>query len=263
MTDIEVAQQAKAANMKAVLIKSHVTCTADRAQIASKVADFPVFGGIALNYPVGGINPAAVDTAFRLGAKEVWMPTIHAAHYLTDFGHAPLFSKVLHAGIKGIGLLNNDGTLKQEVLEVVELIAQNDGILGTGHISPKEAMALVPAAKKMGVRKIMITHPLSPLLDYSVADLREMLSRGATMLEHNLNDTTQSLQHPISPAKIADAIKAVGAATVVMSTDTGQMHNPAPVAAMEIFIGKMLDLGISRQDIAVMTADNPAKMLGI
>ncbi len=42
----------------------------------------PVYGGIVLNLNVGGINPAAVDVALKMGAVEVWMPPIHSlAHY--------------------------------------------------------------------------------------------------------------------------------------------------------------------------------------
>ncbi len=40
--------------------------TADRAEIASDQAGFPVFGGIALNLPVGGLNPEAVEVALKM-----------------------------------------------------------------------------------------------------------------------------------------------------------------------------------------------------
>jgi hypothetical protein len=43
-----------------------VVITADRAEIAGEQAGFPVFGGIALNLPVGGLNPEAVEVALRI-----------------------------------------------------------------------------------------------------------------------------------------------------------------------------------------------------
>jgi hypothetical protein len=249
--------------MKAILLKNHVTGTGDRAEIASRVVDFPVFGGIALNLPVGGVNPQAVEMALRMGAKEVWMPTIHAEHYLKAVDNVPMFAKLLKSGIKGINLLQPDGSLKNEVREVLALIAQYDGILATGHISIQEAMALVPEAKKMGIKKIVVTHPLSPMENYSISDMKQILALGATMLEHVVNDITHQMKNPIPASKIADAIKALGPETAIMSTDSGQVINPAPVCSMENFIREMLDHGIPEKDILLMTRDNPAGMLGI
>jgi hypothetical protein len=263
VNDIEAAKQAKEAKMKAILLKNHVTGTGDRAQIASQVVGFPVFGGIALNLPVGGVNPQAVEMALRMGAKEVWMPTIHAAHYLKEVDNVPMFAKLLKSGIKGINLLNQDGSLTNGVREVLALIAQYDGIMATGHISIQEAMALVPEAKNIGVKKIVVTHPLSPMENYSINDMKEILARGATMLEHVVNDITHQMKNPIPASKIAEAIKALGAETAIMSTDSGQVINPAPVCSMENFIREMLDHGIPEKDIMLMTRDNPAGMLGI
>lgn len=263
VNDIEAANQAKEAGMKAILIKNHMTCTADRAEIVSKITGFPVFGGVALNLPLGGLNPQAVDTALRMGAKEVWMPTLHAEEYLADGSHVPMFNKVLKSGLKGINILDQDGILKPEVLEIISMIAEKDAILGTGHISVKEAMVLVPMAKKMGVKKIFVTHPLSTMLNYTISDLKEILEKGATMIEHNINDTTHQMKHPISPDIIAEAILAVGAETAIMSTDGGQIINPRPVEMLESFISLMLDLGVSEKDIAMMVRDNPARMLEI
>jgi hypothetical protein len=263
VNDIEAAKQAKEAKMKAILLKNHVTGTGDRAQIASQVVGFPVFGGIALNLPVGGVNLQAVEMALRMGAKEVWMPTIHAAHYLKEVDNVPMFAKLLKSGIKGINLLNQDGSLTNGVREVLALIAQYDGIMATGHISIQEAMALVPEAKNIGVKKIVVTHPLSPMENYSINDMKEILARGATMLEHVVNDITHQMKNPIPASKIAEAIKALGAETAIMSTDSGQVINPAPVCSMENFIREMLDHGIPEKDIMLMTRDNPAGMLGI
>ncbi|MCR4431154.1 MAG: DUF6282 family protein [Tepidanaerobacteraceae bacterium] len=263
VNDIEAANQAKEAGMKAILIKNHMTCTADRAQIASHVVGIPVYGGIALNLPIGGINPQAVDAALRMGAKEVWMPTLHADAYLADGSHVPMFNNVLQPGLKGINILDENGNLKKEVLEVLALIAEKKAILGTGHISIKEAMVLVPQAKKMGIDKIIVTHPLSTMLNYTINDLKEILEKGAAMIEHNINDTTHQMKHPIKSELIANAIMVVGADTAIMSTDGGQVINPRPVEMMENFISQMLDLGISEKDIITMVRENPARMLEI
>ena len=264
LNDVEIAQQAKAAGMRAVLLKSHTECTAARAKIASYVTGgFPVFGAIALNYSVGGLNPEAVRNAVRMGAKQVYMPTIHAAHYLKEVDSVPMFAALLKGGIRGLNLLKDNGNLKDEVLEIIDIIAEADVVLATGHISIEEAMPLVETAHQRGVKKIVVTHPTSPMEAYTIADMKEILSKGATMLEQVVNDTTHQMKNPISPSVIADAIRACGAANTIMSTDSGQVINPAPVISLENFICLMLEAGIPEEDVKCMTRDNPAKMLGI
>ena len=73
------------------------------------------------------------------------------------------------------------------------------------------------------------------------------------MLEHVVNDITHQMKTPIPASKIADAIKALGPETSIMSTDSGQVINPAPVCSMENFIREMLDHGVAEK--AVMLID--------
>jgi len=265
LNDVEIVKQAKDAGMRAVLLKSHTECTAGRAQIASYVNDgFPAFGTLALNYSVGGLNPEAVRTAIRMGAKQVYMPTIHAKHYLQQVEAVPMFAKLLKGNVEGgLYLLKEDGTLKDEVLEIIDIIAEADIVLATGHISIEEAMVLVEAAAKRGCKKIVVTHPTSPMEAYTHEDMKKIVELGATMLEHVVNDTTHQMKNPIPASVIADAIKATGVQNTIMSTDSGQVINPVPVESMENFITLMLEEGISEEDIRMMTVDNPAKMLGI
>ena len=50
---IEAAEEAKAAGMAAIAVKSHSTDTSSRAETARRRTGFPVVGGVVLNYPVG------------------------------------------------------------------------------------------------------------------------------------------------------------------------------------------------------------------
>jgi len=69
LNDVELAFSAKENGMRAILVKNHYFETAGRAQLATDVADFPVFGGIALNLTNGGLNKHAVKMALKMGAK--------------------------------------------------------------------------------------------------------------------------------------------------------------------------------------------------
>ena len=79
MDDIDVAVVAKRKGIRGLVLKNHVTMTADRAVLVMKaVPGIEIFGGIVLNNAVGGINPAAVEWMQRLSGgrgKVVWLPT--------------------------------------------------------------------------------------------------------------------------------------------------------------------------------------------
>src|SRR5687767_7121390 len=79
LDDLALVEQARAAGMRGILLKSHVFSTAERAWLLRKLyPDFLTFGGITLNHSVGGLNPKAVEAALKLGAVQVWMPTLSA-----------------------------------------------------------------------------------------------------------------------------------------------------------------------------------------
>ncbi|MDI7259222.1 MAG: DUF6282 family protein [Thermodesulfobacteriota bacterium] len=263
MNDVDLARMAKQEGMRAILIKSHVVITADRAEIASEQADFPVFGAIALNLPVGGLNLEAVEVALKMGAKEVWMPTIHASHYVAQKDHVPTLAKAVKEGMKGLHLLNEDGSLKEELYPIFKKIAEYDVALGTGHIALQEAKKVIEEAAKTGVKKIIVTHPLATFVNYTYEDMKWCLENGAMYLEHVFNDVTRQVAYPITQKTIADAIRAIGAKNIVMSTDSGQWLNPIPAQSMGIYIKDMLDLGISEEDVRMMVSTNPARMLGL
>ena len=79
--------------MRGVVFKIHHGDTSGRIPIVREVMGdaIEIYGGITLNSPVGGFNPFAVDTAIKMGAKMVWMPTISSLNHLEKLG-APHFS---------------------------------------------------------------------------------------------------------------------------------------------------------------------------
>lgn len=260
-SDIEMAREAKNTGMGGIVIKNHFTTTADRAALAREITGFPVFGGLVLNSPVGGLNPEAVEVSLKFGAKIIWMPTIYAEDQLKDPGVVKMFNMAIGPDTKGISLIDQYLGVKDEVKEILDLIIEYQAILATGHISKNEANLLVEEANKMGVKKIILTHPLSPMFDYTTEEIRELVTKGVSLVEFSVLDTTEVVSKPISAKLIADTIKVIGAKNAVMATDGGQTVNPSPVKMMQDYIDTMLGLGISEKDIKTMVCDNPAKML--
>jgi len=262
LDDIEVAKQAKKAGMAAIVLKNHITCTADRAQIARNVVDFSVFGGIVLNWGVGGLNPTAVANAIKLGAVAVWMPTIDAAHFLKDPSAVPMLTAGRRILPRGITILDKTGKLTEELRPILELIAEHDLILATGHLAPEESLVLIKAAVKAGVNKLVVTHPEASFINFQEDALKEIVQQGG-LIEHVYAYCTPIVREMVQPSKIAKMIRFIGAENVLMASDGGQSVNPPPVEMFKEFMVKMLENGVSEHEIYVMTHENPAKLLDL
>jgi hypothetical protein len=255
LDDIQLAREAAAAGMRGLLLKSHSTLTADRATLAQTHAGaaVEVWGGLALNDPVGGFNPAAVHAAIAFGAREIWMPTRNTLNENRRENHGDI----------GLTIFDADGAIRDEVHEILHLIAQADVILGTGHISVKETLALVPAARTAGVRRILITHPSAPFTDFPLDQQRELARRGC-FFEHCWVFTTPLLKQMgnyVDPARILNDIRQVGWETAVLSTDYGQADNPSPVEGLRASVAACLADGFTEEQVRRMGAENPAALV--
>lgn len=255
LDDIELARAAAAAGMRGVLVKSHSTLTADRAAIAQAHAGVPVevWGGLALNDPVGGLNPAAVEAAIAFGAREVWMPTRNTRNENRFDGK----------GAHGLTVFDEAGGLKGAVHDILRLIAEADIILGTGHVSVEESMALVAAAREAGVKRILITHPSAPFTNFP-PDLQGDLARQGCYFEHCWVFTTpllQSMGKFTSAARILSDIRQVGWEVTVLATDYGQADNAPPVDGLRAFAAACLAAGFTPAQVRRMGAENSAALV--
>jgi len=268
-TEVDLARQMLDAGYKAVLFKSHHAINADRAQLVSKIVPgIDVFGGVVLNHPVGGINPLAVEAAIGFGAKEVWMPTLHAANHIKKIGVAgyPKHTLVESArrprlSVEGISILDSSGELIPKVGDVLGLVADADIVLGTCHLSLEEIFALVRAARDAGVQKILITHPCWEATDWPLDSLVRLVEMGA-MLEYTY-EPCMPYGNRLDPRRIVEGIRRVGAERCIIATDFGQPYNPHPIDGMRQFIKVLQALGITEAEIDTMARRNPSKLLDL
>ncbi len=265
---IELAEQAREAHLRAVVLKCHFSMTPFRAYLAKKVVggEVDIFGGIVLNQFVGGLNPFAVDVAIKAGAKIVWMPTISSKNHLRYYGGQVYNAQKMTKGMlkplkEGISPLDRRGELLPEAKEILDMVAEADIILATGHLSAKESEILVREAKEIGVKKILINHPEFEVVNMSMEDQKKMAKMGA-YLEHTFLQLTP-MWHTLSPDAFAEIIGKVGTEHSILATDLGQIHNPPPVEGMRVFIQILLEKGMNPQDIEIMVKKNPAKLLNL
>lgn len=249
--DVDLVKAAAKGGMRAVLLKSHVTLTADRASIAEKVVGgIRAFGGLALNTQVGGFNPAAVEAALQVGAKQIWMPTMDAASHHRYEGKPG-----------GLTIFTDEGRIRPEVQEIIELVRAAEVILGTGHLAIEETLALVRLARQRGVRKIVVTHPEARFIRMPVEAQMEMAGEGVFFERCYIHDMARP--DADAGAEIAAQIRRVGIDSTVLATDFGQVHNPAPVDGMRAYLEALNAQGFTNQELRRMASENPAHLLGL
>ncbi len=261
VTDDQQVEGALTAGMRAVLLKSHHTLTADRATLARDRHGLPVFGGLALNHSVGGLNPVAVETAIAFGARQIWMPTLHAKHCL-EHAEPEMFRAEARKGRVGLTVLDSDGAVLPVVQEILEQIRDADIALGTGHLAPEESLALLRAAKDLGVSRLLVTHPLMSFTRFTLDQMRAAAELGA-LLEFDYLSCAPTWHDPVPVSLTAKAIHAVGAERCVLATDGGQPYNPPPVEMLRRFGSELLAEGRSEPEIRTMACENPARILGL
>ena len=258
---LELAEQAHQVGMRGVVFKDSGYPNAPLAtMIRKRVPDFEVFGSLCLNYSCGGLNYHAVKASAQLGAKVIWMPTYTAANSIDIFRG---FGLPLEGD--GISLLDEDGRLVPEMAPILSLIKEYDMVLATGHISTEEIFALFEEALKVGIRKLVVTHPLDKEFSNKTPDMEEMkqLAAMGAILEHTFVCHLPT-EFSRNPAHTVAAIKELGAENCIISTDLGLFtFNPTPVEGFRLFIASLLRSGCTPDEIELMAKVNPARLLGL
>lgn len=274
--DLFVAQQAAAAGMEALVFKSHYENTVARAfYVNQMVPNIKIFGGIALNRFVGGLNPAAVDATLAAGGKEVWMPGIDSARHAEIFGTTGSYEvagKVVgprqrlsqrdKTSTGGIRIMEK-GRLKDEAVEIVRLVAKYDVFMTSGHLSKEEIFELAALTEKEGA-KLLIDHPFfeAPGFTYEEVDqLRELTKLGAYIGFFAAQVFPCDLATTIKGDK--KCIEALGPEKCVIASDTGSAPYPIPNEALRVYAQSLFDLGMPLEHLEIMMAKNPRKLLSL
>jgi len=255
VTALEAAAQARDAGHSAVLLKSHTEPTAQLARIVSDVVDgIEVYGGVCCDHEMGGLNPAAVETALGLGGRIVWLPTLSSRQDVVNGVAAQL-------GIPGPGLvvIDDDGELLPVVREIAALCHEHDAVLATGHISGPEHVAI---AREFGSRqKVLVTHAMEDMVGpkLNAPELAELADLGAWIELCALTCVGALATRPVSD--LAGAAERVGPARCTLASDYGQAMNVAPVEGLQQFADLMAAEGLSADAIRTMVVANPATLV--
>jgi hypothetical protein len=258
LDDVAAARRYAAAGFTGAVLKGHCAPTAGRAAAARDATGFPMYGGIALNAPAGGLNPIAVAAALALGARVVWMPTVDACTQGPAGLARPFGEHRLAGAAPAYALPPVDPAAEQPLTRILALIAEADAVLATGHVSTAEVAWLLPAARRAGVRRVLLTHPSYTVPAMSPVQARELAEQGA----YAEITAFQLLHQPgCDAATLATFVREVGVRRCVLSSDAGQPDSPPPPEALEGLVDSLAAEGIARADLVAMAGETPERLV--
>lgn len=252
LDDFELMRQADEYKMAGVMLKNHLDPTPARAHLVNSMGyKAKAYGSAVMNLSVGGLNPIAAQKSLELGAKIIWMPTIHSRNQIE---YSKIDGKLNHPGIR---LLDDEGNLKPEVYDILDLVKEYGAAVATGHISIGESIAVCTAARERGIKTIL-THP-----DWACTmvpiEIQKLLVMKGVIVEKLWFDVGLNL---ITAEYMAQTIKELGPENCFMATDRGQKGLEFPAEGLMMFMDAMLDCGFSAEEVHRMTHENPEKVIG-
>jgi len=228
--------------------------------LSQAVPGIRIFGGITLDHQAGGLNPAAVESALRLGAKIVWLPTLASVQ---DYQSG--LARDLGYPSPGIAVLDESGKILPAAQEIAALVREFEAVLATGHTTAAEHYAVVREFARAG--RVLVTHAgtrsAGPAL--SPVQCRELAELGATI------ELTALCCSPVrgnAPDKtvpeMLEMIETIGAERCTLASDYGWSDAlPHPAAGLRDFFDALWTQGLGEPQLIRMARDNPARLLGL
>jgi hypothetical protein len=264
--DLELAKIAREYGMRGFVLKDHDSMTCGRAYYVKKnVLGIDPIGAVVLNRSVGGINPYVVQAAIHYGARVIWMPSNHSKYHadfygISDYPQLGRPKKQLKG--PGVTVLAPDGELTPETLQVLDIVAENDVCLATGHLSYEEIDKLTTEAVTRGVKRMIVTHANWSLCKLSIDKQKHLIEKGA-YIEYVAVSCVSPIFYEQTPKELAEWIKTVGTDKLLLASDLGQYSGPSHPEGLRMLSASLLDEGVRNQDLVRMLSENPAKVLGL
>ncbi len=256
--------EAEQSKLGGAVLKNHFYPTAAMFDQQS-INGIELYGSIVLNNAVGGMNPEAVYAASLVSKKPliVWFPTINAEQFLrtNNYEIAPEWVEDKSLKLKSTDettpvKVTEKGKLLPEAVQVIDMIAQVKGVLATGHIAAEESMLVANYARSLNV-SVIITHPIYQHINMSIEQQKQLAQLGCYMEQ----PYSMYSMDGISIKEIAEQIKAVGPAWVILSSDVGQTFSPSPSEALKLYCELLLKEGITEDELKIMLVKNPRDFL--
>ena len=265
---LELVREYSAAGFAALVTKDHDYSGVMTAALISKhhpELRTKIYSSIVLNNVVGGFNPYAVEHTAAMGGKIVWMPTLAAENHLrwektSNWVHPASTQKMRPA--VGIPVVDSNRAVRDEVKEVLDVIAKNDMVLASGHLHVSETWLVFEEAQRRGVKRLVLTHP-EDIVDASMNDVSGLAKMGA-FVEHSLCMFVEGSKFKTCSAEdLRRHIDTAGVDQTVLCSDLGQTGTISPLEGFRRGITLCIHLGYDDEQIRKMVSSNAARMLGL
>lgn len=223
-----------------------------------------IFSGIALNNVIGGFNPYAVEHTAAMDGRIVWLPTLASENHLewektSGWEHPASTQKIRPA--TPIPLFE-DGKLRPEVLDVLDVIAKTGMALASGHIHVSETKIVFAEAKRRRIERLIFTHP-EDIVGASFEDTKEIAKLGA-YVEHSLGFFIEGSKYRNrTNEELRAFIDCVGPEQTILCSDLGQVGTLMPLEGLRRGVATCLSLGYSDAEISAMVATNAWAVIGL
>ena len=277
---LDLYTRAKAAGMRGFIIKGHLDQTAGLAYYMRKLhPEFEIFGGMGSNLTTGTkVNPWAITHMADMKGgwgRIVWMPSWDSENSIHKLARKP-WSYVAVAECKGLPFWINypkpceGGDLLPEVKEAMRVIAttktrdsNGDLVLATGHNSPPEVKLMVKEAVRVGVKHIIITHPLLDIVEMEPHEIKETVEMGPEIYAEFTSQFGNPNARPEVVKLYVEGIRAAGVEHAFVSSDTGQVNSNWQPDALANCAKVLRANGFTERELDLLLKINPAKILGI
>ncbi len=258
--------------------KCHAYSTArDVSLLGGAEGGIDVIPAIVMNNAAGWPNPDAVIFQKRLNPYKplyVWMATTDAANHLTQVPgdmvvpsdwvrDNPGFLNRKKNDVAPITVLDDTlSTLLPEVEELLSVLSKGSYILGTGHLSAREAETVARRARSLGMTHVVLTHPHEQAIAMEERTMKELSTNGVWIEICAIPDIDRS-EGDVYPTieEIARFISSVGPEHILLASDTGQTSNPFPSTVLSEYCRRLYRFGIPITAFEQMLIDNPRKIL--
>lgn len=228
------------------------------------ISDIPtqVFGAVALNSSVGGLNLSQVQMCLGLGGKIVYLPTVSSRRHISNRPEHKGFPRTsVEVAVEQVSVVDDAGSVVPELLPIFDLIAEHDAVLNGGHLHPEDIRSCFAKARERGVKRFAVSHP-DFVIEADPAECNEYVEMGA-FIEHELHmyDPGAKMQWPVTQLKTW--IDAVGVENTVIGSDLGQRGFPWPADAFIRVAEELRTLGFSDEQLRTIFYENPRRLINV
>jgi len=155
-------------------------------------------------------------------------------------------------------LISDGPKLREEVLDVLAFARDHDIVVATGHASRREVELIVAAAHRLGVPRLIITHPLLPSVGFDPSALLELCSAECAYAEVTALGIRLGRHDAITAARVLRELPGS-----IFTSDFGQPESPTVRGWLDESDRYLSDGGLDAAAIETVRRINPLQLLAV